>query len=397
MDTCPSRARPDDDTMDNGYDNRSEPDEELAISHLTPEQLTAYLDGGLPAGERTRLDDHLRECLDCRHELIDLRSTVVLLRGLPEYRPRRSFQLTPEQVDATRPWWERFGLRLLPALPALRAATVAAAILLVAVSAGEVIRDRSENSTPNQPAVSGTTAVATTQTTGASAPTALPRPTQEEAVAKQPPETAQSDALRQTQPTPVPTSGAGEAAGAPAPAPTTTEASENEAPAEEPTGGDAAEAEAADDTAQTDAAAAPAAGAAATETAAGDGDGESIAMAAIADEATTTVVITTTASGGGSAAASKASTDQATIPAASPALPTPTATAPTPTAAPATPSPRAEAATPAATPAPVDTDRQPAASDDGVSGWRIAQIGLVVLVLWLAVTVIGLQRLRRRQ
>jgi hypothetical protein len=45
----------------------------------------------------------------------------------------------------------------------------------------------------------------------------------------------------------------------------------------------------------------------------------------------------------------------------------------------------------------VDADRRPAVSDDGMSGWRIAQIALFVLLLWLAVTVIGLQRLRRRQ
>jgi hypothetical protein len=41
--------------------------------------------------------------------------------------------------------------------------------------------------------------------------------------------------------------------------------------------------------------------------------------------------------------------------------------------------------------------QQSTSDDDGVSNWRIAQIALIVLLLWLAVTVVGLQRLRTRR
>src|SRR5262245_45639158 len=135
--------------MDDTFDNRTESDGGPTTPHLTPEQITAFLDGDLTAAERAGLDDHLRTCSTCRRELADVHSTVLLLRGLPEYRPRRSFQLNPDRTAMRRPRWERLGLKLLPALPALRAATVAVAILLVAVSAGEAIRDRNGNESSN--------------------------------------------------------------------------------------------------------------------------------------------------------------------------------------------------------------------------------------------------------
>ena len=40
--------------------------------HLSSDDLAAYLDGVLPAAERTTVDEHLAECDDCQTELIAL-------------------------------------------------------------------------------------------------------------------------------------------------------------------------------------------------------------------------------------------------------------------------------------------------------------------------------------
>src|SRR5215218_10250811 len=100
--------------MDENFDNRSGLDGGLATRHLMSEQFTAYLDGDLAAADRVRIDDHIRSCAECRVELAQIRSTVILMRGLPEYRPRRSFRLSPDRAAMMRPWWERLGLRVLP-------------------------------------------------------------------------------------------------------------------------------------------------------------------------------------------------------------------------------------------------------------------------------------------
>lgn len=46
------------------------------------ERLSAYLEADLEARERVRIEQHLRECPDCRREYRELRHTVDLLRGL---------------------------------------------------------------------------------------------------------------------------------------------------------------------------------------------------------------------------------------------------------------------------------------------------------------------------
>jgi hypothetical protein len=397
--------------MDDGFDNRAERAGDAAAPHLTPEQLSAYLDGDVAAVERTRQDAHLRDCPDCRDELVALRTTVVLLRGLPEYRPRRSFQLQPDQIAATRPWWERLGLRILPALPALRVATVAAALLLVAVSAGEVIQDRTGDEAPmQQPVPAETTVVATSQTTGAVAPTptTVPPPTptaqpvEEQAAAKAPTESDQTRVVRQAEPTDTPESGDGEGFGGVAAGPPE-ESTEVSEPAGEPVGGDAAAEEAPDEDTDDEAArSVPAATEAENESDEGVGDTDSMAMAAVADEASATAATIATTEDGQDAAANLAPGEPAATPRgqpqASPSPQPPTPVPASPTSVPATSTPDANLATPSASPAAV-AGRQTATSDGdgGVSGWRIAQIGLVLLLLWLVVTVVGLQRLRGRR
>jgi negative regulator of sigma E activity len=51
------------------------------------ERLSAYLDADLDASEQARIEEHLRECPDCRREYRELRHTVDLLRGLPAPDP----------------------------------------------------------------------------------------------------------------------------------------------------------------------------------------------------------------------------------------------------------------------------------------------------------------------
>jgi len=51
------------------------------------ERLSAYLEADLDAGERARIEEHLRGCPDCRREYRELRHTVDLLRRLPAPEP----------------------------------------------------------------------------------------------------------------------------------------------------------------------------------------------------------------------------------------------------------------------------------------------------------------------
>lgn len=405
--------------MDHDFDNRPESEEGVTTPHLTLDQLTAYLDGDLAPEERVRFDDHLRTCRDCRRELTELRSTVALLNGLPDYRPRRSFQLAPERIAATRPWWERLGFRLLPALPALRAATVAAAILLVSVSAGEIVRDRTGNHpAPPEAAFVQPTVVATNQTLPAPPPTSTtrslaPTVTPHQAAAAQAPKaptpTIQAETIR---PAPVtqtaaPQGNAGSGAGVAEP---TSESTGNEAAVEAPSGGDTSGAqETSGTTVQSDTAAAPPAAAAApaaTETPTeGESDTAQVAMAAAPAEPTTTPGPASGGEGGRNAVANRAADESTAAKASPPAAPPAPSASPTPTEVPAsstplpaTPPPTAVPATPTPLPATPVTASQPAAENGGgVSGWRVAQIALAFLLLWLAVTVVGLQRLRGRR
>lgn len=131
----------------------------LRSQHLDVDALSAYLDHQLAPAEMAAARAHLTTCRACARELAELRATVALLRELPQYLPRRSFQLGPEHARRAAGglgvggWFER----LVPALPALRIATVAVAVLLVAVIAGDLVSNRASDSglvlqTGDQPA-----------------------------------------------------------------------------------------------------------------------------------------------------------------------------------------------------------------------------------------------------
>jgi len=272
--------------MDERFDNRSESDGGPTTPHLTPEQITAYLDGDLTPAERAGLDAHLRTCPACRREMSDVRSTVLLLRGLPDYRPRRSFQLIPGRAAIRRPWWERVGLKILPALPALRAATVAVAILLAVVSAGQVIRDRNGNESPNeQPAMlSATTVAPTSQPVGAAAstattgtaPTRTSGPVQQAKATQEPTESLQANAAprEEQEPTEAPAAAGGGIGGGAESAPP--EPTSDTSSADESTGGDGAAESAPADDAEAASQGAAASAAEATESDTDEGDTDSV-------------------------------------------------------------------------------------------------------------------------
>lgn len=108
-----------------------------AARHLDLDTLTAYLDHELSDADRQDAEHHLRLCADCRQERDELRATVMLLRGLPQYAPRRSFRVGSER--AMTPVNGGWLARLLPALPAIRVATVAVAMLLLVVVSGDLL------------------------------------------------------------------------------------------------------------------------------------------------------------------------------------------------------------------------------------------------------------------
>jgi hypothetical protein len=102
--------------------------------HLKPELLSEYLDGRLGSTAHLRFSRQVDTCQFCRDELDSLRSTVALLRELPELTPPRSFTLTAAPV--TEPLVPRPPLPLrAPGWTYAGAASLAGLALAVMVSA----------------------------------------------------------------------------------------------------------------------------------------------------------------------------------------------------------------------------------------------------------------------
>jgi hypothetical protein len=70
--------------------------------HLDIDAVSAFIDRDLEADELTTLEFHLHECPACHREVLEIRTTVMLLAGLPQYTPRRSFCLGHEHARASR-------------------------------------------------------------------------------------------------------------------------------------------------------------------------------------------------------------------------------------------------------------------------------------------------------
>jgi len=127
--------------------------------HIDDELLSAWLDGRVSPAERAAVDAAIAADPAARAQATDLRATVALLRGLPQPAPRRTFILTPEQGAAIRPARAAWITRL---FPAVSAASAVAAVLCIALIAGDLVT--SGFSTTRQGAV-----VSSTITSGAAA------------------------------------------------------------------------------------------------------------------------------------------------------------------------------------------------------------------------------------
>ena len=67
--------------------------------HLGPDTLAEYMDGRLGAAARTRVDQVLASCANCREELEELQATVSLLQQLPVEPVPRSFTMPAPPVQ----------------------------------------------------------------------------------------------------------------------------------------------------------------------------------------------------------------------------------------------------------------------------------------------------------
>lgn len=90
--------------------------------NLCRENLSAYLDGELPQGERLALEMHLAGCADCRAELAGLKKVSGLMKAhAMEPVPPALGAVLKEKPGASHPWLK----------PVLALSTAAAALLVV--------------------------------------------------------------------------------------------------------------------------------------------------------------------------------------------------------------------------------------------------------------------------
>jgi hypothetical protein len=71
-------------------------------SHLTTEQLSAFLDQQLSAQEQSTCQAHLNTCQHCQQRLTELEQTVLLVRALPQVSLPRSFVLPIESTTQSK-------------------------------------------------------------------------------------------------------------------------------------------------------------------------------------------------------------------------------------------------------------------------------------------------------
>ncbi|MBW3634092.1 MAG: zf-HC2 domain-containing protein [Chloroflexi bacterium] len=70
--------------------------------HLDIDAVSAFIDRDLRPDDLATIEFHLHECPPCYREVLEIRTTVVLLTALPQYTPRRSFCLGHEHARAGR-------------------------------------------------------------------------------------------------------------------------------------------------------------------------------------------------------------------------------------------------------------------------------------------------------
>jgi hypothetical protein len=107
------------------------------------ERLSAYLDHQLSPAERARLEARLKQEPELQAALIDLQTTVHLLRGLPTLKPPRNFTLSASQA-AKLPQRRPIFIRL-------RVATAVAMLALTTVVGGDLLASLTLRATAPMP------------------------------------------------------------------------------------------------------------------------------------------------------------------------------------------------------------------------------------------------------
>ena len=84
-------------------------------SHITSEELAAYLDRRLGASASARIESHMADCGECRGDLVEARSLLATTIA-------PAFSLSGGRASRTRVWFAAAGLVALACLPLLRRA-----------------------------------------------------------------------------------------------------------------------------------------------------------------------------------------------------------------------------------------------------------------------------------
>jgi len=82
-------------------------------SHITSEELAAYLDRRLEASSSARIENHMADCGECRADLVEARSLLATTNA-------SAFSLPAGRASRTRVWFAAAGIVALACLPLLR-------------------------------------------------------------------------------------------------------------------------------------------------------------------------------------------------------------------------------------------------------------------------------------
>jgi len=142
--------------------------------HLSDDILSALLDAQVAPDQERAVQAHLAGCDACTRRLIELRSVVALVRGLPELEPPRDFALGPRLVEATAP---SNVIRLERWYTWTRAAAASLAAVFVFLAGGTVYMDAARPATSQTAFESRASAPAPTLAPG-NVPAPAPAPPQ---------------------------------------------------------------------------------------------------------------------------------------------------------------------------------------------------------------------------
>ena len=161
------------------------------------ELISAYLDKRVSAEEKDFFERHIASCADCRAQLETTRSMVAALKAMPAVKAPRSFVLPREMAKVPK-------RSFLSLYPALRLATIVAAMAFVVLFAGDLLINQAGGNNALQSIPAAAPAPVVMQ-----APAAMPQ-----AAATQEPAAAEAYSAAATAPAepPAPAAAAGAAA-----------------------------------------------------------------------------------------------------------------------------------------------------------------------------------------